>query len=153
MRTAVATIGIRGTEFDARLCSTDCADEAKQRPGPAGRAGFVRGSVVASAGGGARSRSLVAGDSVYNGDRIVTGEGAYAVLAFRDKSRVTVLPNTEFHVENFEYNAAQPERGRSGVRAVTRWPAGGIWLDWQTQSPQLLNAHPRCHHWHPRFGI
>ena len=101
LRTAVATIGIRGTEFDARLCGTDCADEAKERPGPAGRAGFVRGSVVASAGGGARSRNLRAGDAVYNGDRIVTGKGAYAVLAFRDKSRVTVLPNTEFHVENF----------------------------------------------------
>ncbi len=43
LKTAVATIGIRGTEFDVRLCDEDCAAEAAARPAPAGRAGFVRG--------------------------------------------------------------------------------------------------------------
>jgi hypothetical protein len=121
LRTAVATIGIRGTEFDARLCGADCAEEAKRRPAPSGRAGFVRGSVVARTAGG-RARNLKAGDGVYVGESIVTGPDSFAVLAFRDQSRVTVLPETEFQVERLDFDAAEPEKGR-GVFSLVR---GGL---------------------------
>ena len=67
VRTAAATIGIRGTEFDARLCKSDCAEEAKTvtRAGVApvskvvGRVGFVRGSLNRERGG--QSQTLLAG--------------------------------------------------------------------------------------------
>lgn len=53
--TAVATIGIRGTEFDARLCAADCAKEASDMTGNktvsassvVGRIAFIKGSVHA----------------------------------------------------------------------------------------------------------
>ncbi|MGE3773591.1 MAG: FecR domain-containing protein [Gammaproteobacteria bacterium] len=125
LRTAVATIGIRGTEFDARLCGADCAEEARQRPAPAGRAGFIKGTVIAkSASGGARA--VKAGGPVYSGDALVTGNDAYAVVLFRDRSRVTVMPNTEFRVDRLVYEEARPEEGegffslvRGGLRAVS----------------------------------
>ena len=126
LRTGVATIGIRGTEFDARLCEDDCAVEAKVRPAPAGRAGFVRGSVIARATNGERARALTAGGPVYNGDVLLTSAGAYAVIAFLDKSRVTLLPDTEFRVDQLVYDEARPEEGRGffallrgGLRAVS----------------------------------
>jgi len=125
VRTAVATIGIRGTEFDARLCAADCGKEAAARPRPAGRAAFVRGSVIARTVSG-RSRNLATGDSVFNGDSIVTGAGAYCVIAFQDQSRITVLPETEFQVQRVDLVEAAPERSRAvfkllrgGLRAVS----------------------------------
>lgn len=125
LRTAVATIGIRGTEFDARLCGDDCVEEARQRPAPAGRAGFVKGTVIAKAASG-RARAVKAGGPVYSGDALITGNGAYAVLLFRDQSRVTVMPNTEFRVDRLVYQADKPEEGegffslvRGGLRAVS----------------------------------
>lgn len=125
LRTSVATIGIRGTELDVRLCGSDCADEAKARPAPSGRIAFAKGNVVASAASG-RARALKTGYPLYNGERVVTNANSYAVLVFRDESRVTILPNTEFVVERFEYMAEAPAEGRSffrlvrgGLRAVT----------------------------------
>ncbi len=126
LRTAVATIGIRGTEFDARLCGADCAAEARTLPVPAGRAGFVKGGVIARAQGGRRARALTAGAPVHQGDSVLTSPGAYAVLVFRDKSRVTLLPDTEFRIDHLQYDEATPEAGsgifnllRGGLRAVS----------------------------------
>ena len=125
LRTSVATIGIRGTELDVRLCGADCADEAKARPAPSGRIAFAKGNVVATAASG-RARALKTGYPLFNGERIITSADSYAVLVFRDSGRVTVLPNTEFVVERFEYMAEAPAEGRSffrlvrgGLRAVT----------------------------------
>jgi len=125
LRTAVATIGIRGTEFDARLCGADCADEARQRPAPAGRAGFVKGTVIAKAASG-RARALQVGAPIYSGDALVTGANAYAVVLFRDQSRVTVMPHTEFRVDRLVYQEDRPAESegffslvRGGLRAVS----------------------------------
>jgi hypothetical protein len=125
LRTSVATIGIRGTEFDARLCGADCAEEARQRPTPAGRAGFVKGTVIAKTGTG-RARAVKTGGPVYSGDSLITGSNAYTVVLFRDQSRVTVMPNTEFRVDRLIYEESAPEAGegffslvRGGLRAVS----------------------------------
>lgn len=125
LRTAVATIGIRGTEFDARLCGADCAAEARLRPVPAGRAGFLKGDVMVQTPGG-HAHPLVSGGPIHNGDTVITSPDSFAVLVFLDKSRVTLLPKTEFRVERVEMAIAEPERGtsifnllRGGLRAVS----------------------------------
>jgi len=125
LRTSVATIGIRGTEFDVRICGDDCVEEAGKRPAPAGRAGFVKGTVIAKTASG-RSRAVKAGDPVYSGDTLVTITDAYAVVLFRDASRVTVMPNTEFRVDRLIYDEAAPAEAegffsllRGGLRAVS----------------------------------
>ncbi|MBI2799788.1 MAG: FecR domain-containing protein [Gammaproteobacteria bacterium] len=126
LRTAVATIGIRGTEFDARLCGADCVKEAATRAVPAGRAGFIKGNVLARSTNGDRARALAAGGPVYSGETLLTSANSYAVLGFQDKSRVTLLPNTEFRVDQLTFDAAKPEEGvgvfallRGGLRAVS----------------------------------
>lgn len=125
LRTSVATIGIRGTEFDVRLCGADCASDAQKRPAPAGRAAFARGSVIARTETGA-ARPIGPRAPVYSGDTLVTGQNGYAVIGFRDDSRVTLLPGTEFKVERLSFDAEYPDSGsavfrlvRGGLRAVS----------------------------------
>ncbi|MCC7410604.1 MAG: FecR domain-containing protein [Gammaproteobacteria bacterium] len=133
LRTAVATIGIRGTEFDARLCDADCRAEA-ERLAPAaavesrvvGRVAFLRGT-LSGTGADGKTRAMVAGAPLYEGDTVRTGAGdSAAVLAFRDETRVTLSAQTDFAIEAARFGAADPAEGsavfrllRGGLRAVT----------------------------------
>jgi hypothetical protein len=81
-QTATATIGIRGTEFDARLCEADCAEEERAQPAPRPLilpvAGLVEMNGVVGAGrAGEAVRLLVPGALLSEGDA-VAGPGASA---------------------------------------------------------------------------
>ena len=117
--TKTATIGIRGTDFDARLCTTDCKAESSQiaeKP----RANVVQASAkLVSAHGdvvavdpASKSRHVVEGASLYPGDTVETAAGAGAVLAFRDESRMTLGASTRFRVDTFVFDAERPTEGR-----------------------------------------
>lgn len=127
-----ATIGIRGTDFIARVCANDCAEETKTAakadlppsPGLAGRVLAVQGQLKVDRGAG--PVALVAGETVYAGDTLITGPAAVATLVFRDDMRVVLKPDTRFFIDSFRYEAATPERGsailrllKGGLRAVT----------------------------------
>ncbi len=130
--TAVATIGIRGTEFDARLCGDDCAKEAKDGAGQTqvhspviGRVVLLKGELEAS-GYAEKKRHMTQGAPVYEGDRLFTGHDAHAVIAFRDRGRITLLQDSEFRVEKFRYTRDRPDEGnalfrlvKGGIRALT----------------------------------
>ncbi len=133
IKTAVATIGIRGTEFDARLCAADCAVDAKQAAGKktatpssvVGRVAFIRGGVTAKK-DGKDMRNLTRGAPLYETDEIITHKGAYAILAFRDQGRVTLKPETQFKIEQYRFDKDAPESDssffrlvRGGMRALT----------------------------------
>ena len=117
MRTPVATIGIRGTEFDARLCEDDCAQENKKIEDKhnqevdeaVARAVFVRGTLNAKSFAG-RDRVVKAGESVFEGDTLSTGKTGYAILVFRDKSRVSLQRNTEFRIDEMKYRGTSAEQ-------------------------------------------
>ncbi|MGZ8201903.1 MAG: FecR family protein [Burkholderiales bacterium] len=130
-----ATIGVRGTEFDARICGEDCAKEEGRAPSaPAefppdvvARAVVVSGSAVAF---GARQeatpRPFKAGSTLASGDTVRTGKASYAVLAFRDQSRVTVVADSEFRLDDVRFSGASADAGnflvrliRGGIRALT----------------------------------
>lgn len=136
--TATATIGVRGTAFDARICGADCRreeQEAKARPGarpPAGEAGkalagrIARLSGEASAGGsGTPPRPLREGSPIYVGEEVATGAGSFAVIAFRDHGAVSLEPATRFRVDDFAYRQPQKEDNvvlrllKGGMRAFT----------------------------------
>ena len=131
LRTPVATIGVLGTDFSARLCDRDCAEEAEALGEDAGggpdvvaRVAFVKGEASAVSLFNKR-RPLAAGGPVFQGDTLETGAGAFAVIAFRDESRVTLLENTQFRINRHEFDAQAPERGsalmrllRGGIRVV-----------------------------------
>lgn len=117
--TVTATIGVRGTSFDARLCESDCRQEQSEnrpRPGqgaPVPAVDTVVGRIVRISGevsaqqAGQVVRRLVDGSPVLVGDEIITGSKATAVIGFRDQSRVSLEPLSVFRVDSFRY-------GRSG---------------------------------------
>ncbi|MGE0874562.1 MAG: FecR domain-containing protein [Burkholderiales bacterium] len=126
--TPYATIGIRGTEFDARLCDGDCAAE-EMRPapsaGPAARVTNVRGTASAHDLWG-RTRTLVPGSIVDAAEEIRTGPGATAVLELRDGGRLALGPRTRFEIRRFVYDPARPaaaiaefELRAGSIRAAT----------------------------------
>jgi hypothetical protein len=119
VQTSTATIGIRGTDFDARICTRDCAEESARVPQPprpnavlaSAKLLAVQGEVNATNAGGQRRR-LVDGGSVYPGDLVETAGGAAAVLVFRDDSRVSLGAGTRFRVDNFVYDERNAADGR-----------------------------------------
>ena len=133
LQTKTATIGIRGTDFDARICQRDCNAESAAITEQA-RANTVQASakLVATQGeinavdsSGARRR-LVDGGAIYPGETVETGTAARGVLAFRDDSRLTLGATTRFRVDSFVYDDKNPTEGkflvsllRGSVRALT----------------------------------
>lgn len=137
VRTNVATIGIRGTDFAARLCDADCREEqraATRRSGDVrarptatvvARVAFVNGTLEALGPSG-ETRRMLPGASVYPGDRLRTPSGAFAVVAFPDSTRLTLQAASELVVENVRYApGAGVESGallrltRGGLRVIT----------------------------------
>lgn len=133
VQTNTATIGIRGTDFDARLCTRECGAESSAiqeaaRPNAvqaSAKLVGVQGEVFAVDGAGQRRR-LVDGGGVYPGDVVETARGSQAVLAFRDDTRVTLGSQSRFRLDNFVYDDANAGEGRflasilrGSVRALT----------------------------------
>ncbi len=135
--TATATIGIRGTSFDARLCGEDCRQDeraAQGRPTPplpvppadsvVARVVKVSGEATALQTGKA-ARRLEDGAPLYAGDEIKTGPDGIAVLGFRDQSRLSLNPQTAFRINGFTYNRnREPDNFglqllRGGLRVFT----------------------------------
>ncbi|WP_342620274.1 FecR domain-containing protein [Rhodoferax sp. GW822-FHT02A01] len=117
-RASTATIGIRGTSFDARLCNEDCRSEdraAQSRPPPAAvlasdlvvaRLIKVSGDVTAQQ-EGKPVRHLLEGAPLYMGDALQTGPDATALVGFRDQSRLAVNPQTLVRINGFSYSSAR----------------------------------------------
>ena len=133
VQTNTATIGIRGTDFDARVCARDCGAEsarviAAARPNAVQASAKIvsaQGEVNAVDASGQRRR-LVDGGSIYPGDMVETGGNTRAVLAFRDDTRITLGSTTRFRVDNFVYDEQNAGEGRflvsvlkGSVRALT----------------------------------
>jgi hypothetical protein len=133
VQTNTATIGIRGTDFDARVCTRECGAESARvtetaRPNAVQASAKIvssRGVVNAVDSTGQRRR-LVDGGSIYPGDLVETSPATQAVLAFRDDTRVTLGATTRFRVDNFVYDQQNAGEGRflasvlkGSVRALT----------------------------------
>lgn len=133
INTTVATIGIRGTEFDARLCDGgECQAEeaasgetAQRESRVVARVALLRGKASASE-DDRQSRVLNVGAAVYERDQIQTGIKSFAVIAFNDDTRVTVSPQSAFRIEEHEFKPDQPDESNSffsflqgGLRLVT----------------------------------
>ena len=119
IQTSTATVGIRGTDFDVRLCGPECKAEAakvrdKARPNAimaSAKLVDAKGDISATDGQG-QKRMVYDGASVYPGDTVQTGAGAKVILAFRDDSRLTLGANTQFKVESFVFDHKAPAEGR-----------------------------------------
>lgn len=123
--TTTATIGIRGTSFDARICEEDCAKEvraARKDVPPAAELIVARVAVHSGSGTligpNGQARPISKGAPLFNGDTVRTEKSAYAVLAFRDRTKVTVISDSEFKLENVRFSGPQADQGNFVVRIV-----------------------------------
>jgi hypothetical protein len=130
-----ATIGIRGTSFDARLCGTECAQEGRPGEKPAVSLAQQEATVariavafggVSLVGADGQSRPAVKGAPLSSGESVRTQKDAYAVIAFRDRTVVTVIAESEFKLENVRFSIAQVAGDtffarivKGGARALT----------------------------------
>lgn len=143
VQAGTATIGVRGTEFDARLCQGDCAAEQRSTGGAArglaqervvARVARLTGSASAVDAKGA-SRALAQDAALFEGETVRTASGSSAVLAFRDQSVLTVAPASELRLENVRVGAS-PTEGAFVVRLLT----GGL----RMLTGQIARANPRA---------
>jgi len=112
-----ATIGIRGTDYTARLCDGDCQLD----PSQAGRtrsnssapviARLVRAQGTVTVERDAGQVELPQGSPLYASDRVSTSSGSYAVLAFRDETRVTLNSGTRLALAQYSFEEKEAERG------------------------------------------
>lgn len=104
-----ATLGIRGTTFDARLCQN--AGECDiDKGGVIARVIFSKGDVQAS------GRVLAKGAGIAAGDVVTTGAASVAVLAFVDGSKVSLAPGSSFSVKNWLYK--QGDAGKAMLQLI-----------------------------------
>jgi len=133
LKTPTATIGIRGTDFDARLCDNDCVKEggmqktvAKpvEQPSVIARASLVRGVVKVKV-KGKPDRLLTKGGPLYEGDIVDTAISAFVVLAFVDKTVLTLQSNSTFKVDSYHYNKKKTVTKRENT-SVFKLIKGGL---------------------------
>jgi hypothetical protein len=133
IRTATATVGIRGTDFDARLCAKDCLADAQRvrkvndttAAAASARVALSTTQVNALMPDGSR-RAIASGGPIYPGDTVETGPEGHAVLVFRDNTKITIQSGTRFKLEDYVYDRRNPGDGifafnllKGGVRALT----------------------------------
>jgi hypothetical protein len=141
------TIGIRGTEYVARVCDGDCATDKKSAV--AGRSAMsgnpqtgtmkktpppplVVVARIASFEGivrirqGDASRIAVVGDALYNGETVLVSNPGSASLIFNDETRVVLNPGSEYQLASVRYNPQTQGQGnivtnlvKGGMRMVT----------------------------------
>ncbi len=125
VQTPNATIGIRGTEFSARICVDDCAaDEAaladadvSESDMPVARVAFTNGTPgVIDVDG--NQRNVPRDGPLFEGDRVQTDGTTWAVLVFRDDSRISLNPDTVFDIEEMRYDSERPQRNSALLRLV-----------------------------------
>jgi hypothetical protein len=120
INTSVATIGIRGTEFDARLCEgSECQLEesatgqaAQRETRVVGRVALLRGKASGTE-DGQQSRVLTVGAAVYERDQVQTGIKSFIVIGFDDETRITLSPQSAFRIEEHAFKPEQPDENSS----------------------------------------
>lgn len=128
LNTTVATIGIRGTDFDARLCEADCSvenAETQKKNNAVAKVAFKRGKINAVSKDN-QQRELKLKSDLFEGDKIITGKKAYAVIVFNDESKMTLKAETEVVIEKHHFvtpesdeNGATYKLIKGGIRALT----------------------------------
>jgi hypothetical protein len=115
-KTVTATIGIRGTSFDARLCEEDCKQEtlattpqSSKLPAPLPANGVIARVVKAMGASVAlqannKERTLAEGSPLYAGDEIRTSDAAWVVIGFRDHTLISLNESSRFRINTFAFD-------------------------------------------------
>jgi hypothetical protein len=123
--TTIATIGVRGTDFVARVCEGDCKRETGGAPvrsaapaqGIIGRVFSLTGTLTATSPARPAQR-LGRGDAFLVGDVLETGPKSVAVLAFQDGSRIVLESATRFAADQYRYQPTKAEENVAAFRLL-----------------------------------
>lgn len=116
VRTGAGELATDDGEITVRWCEADCAGESAAGARPvAGKALVLHGQVTIQA-TDETPRALAAGGRLYPGDRIETGPDAYALLVFRDGSRIALNADSALSVEEFQYLPGDPKQNQVRIR-------------------------------------
>jgi ferric-dicitrate binding protein FerR (iron transport regulator) len=74
-----------------------------------GEVSFVSGTAVVTNRG---QTPISVGSKVFAGDRLQTAAQSHVHVRFMDNAFVSLRPETELHIEQYEFDAAHPERSR-----------------------------------------
>ena len=137
LKSETATIGIRGTDFTARLCKgNECQSLSKgesekatvtnaSNADVAGRISQLTGELFAVSPEGKR-RALQKGAGVFSGDTVEVSEGGFAVVSMADSTRLTLPGGSSMQLAAYRYAPASPQSSvasfkllKGAVRAVT----------------------------------
>jgi len=139
LQSETATIGIRGTDFTARLCKGgDCQDsnQAAEKAvntnvttaDVSGRVSSIDGEAKVTSDKG-KTRILIKGSAVFAGDTIDVGNNGTVVLAMADATRLTLPAGTKFSVQQYRYIPSSPEASFASyklLKGVVRTVSGSI---------------------------
>lgn len=140
LQSETATIGIRGTDFSARLCEGDECDRTSKSErdsvvstntstaGVAGRVSQVAGKLQARTPNG-DLRDLQQGSAVFSGDVIIAGPDGFAVLTMADATRLTIPASGEMSIEAYRYAPAAPQGSVASfklLKGAVRFVTGAI---------------------------
>lgn len=91
-----------------------------------GQVTHLSGTLIGRADGQAAARTLSARSAIAAGDTLSTQGDTYARVKFNDGTEVVLRPNTQFKIENFNYEEAEPSRDnilfgliKGGLRSVS----------------------------------
>lgn len=136
LKVKTATIGIRGTDFIARLCdglgctadqmqSEQNHDLIKPASGTAGKVAWMQGEVTARA-ADSSERKLGQGSPVFEGDVLITGADGSAGFVMQDKTRLVLPKNSRLRLTEFKFVAAKADEShevidllKGGLRVMT----------------------------------
>lgn len=120
-----STIGIRGTEYIARVCDANGCDEDSQKKGkpiirqqPIARVVMLKGSVFRE---GILTnydrKPVLVQDALYLGDMLITTEKSQLGILFTDGTRVVLPANTVFKVDAYQFSRQDnlKERTKDGM--------------------------------------
>lgn len=90
-----------------------------------GKIDFSRGT-VAAAQTGQPARMLGKGESVFQGDNIQTGERSFAILVFKDGAKITIRPNSNFSIDQYNSTGETPSARLSLHKGGVKASSGSI---------------------------
>ena len=134
IKTPVETITAEKSAYSIRLCKKDCEEETqtlvKKSPPITevviARVVRIEGKIqVKNTQKKISPRNLKMGAALYEGDYLTSKANSHAVLTFRDGGRVTMQANTEYKINNYQYQTqTQDDKSiqtliKGGLRILT----------------------------------
>lgn len=115
LETLTAAIGVRGTDFTARLCDKDCTQEQAHsrlaQPSPSGLAGRVAEleGVLTDVHADGKRNALEKFSPYFENDELRMGESGYALLVMTDGTRLLLQAGGIVRVKQYHFELNKPQ--------------------------------------------